>query len=196
MSQVLPGDPSGDTVYVACVDGQGNACSLINSLFHGFGTGLVVPGTGMALHNRGSLFSLQPGHPNVLEPGKRPYHTIMPGLTTKGGELDLCFGVMGGFQQPQGHLQVMVNMVDFGLEPQAALDALRFSVQPGAGVALEEGLDPLVVSELLRRGHQAFMLEGLDRIGMGGGQIIRRDPATSVLSGGSEPRKDGIAVGW
>ena len=196
MSEALPGHPSGDTVYVACVDGEGNACSLINSLFHGFGTGLVVPGTGMALHNRGSLFSLQPDHPNSLEPGKRPYHTIMPGLTTKRGELDLCFGVMGGFQQPQGHLQVMVNMVDFGLEPQEALDALRFSVQPGAGVALEEGLDPSVVSELMRRGHQAFVLEGLDRIAMGGGQIVRRNPATSVLSGGSEPRKDGIAVGW
>ena len=90
----------------------------------------------------------------------------------------------------------MVNMVDFGLEPQEALDALRFSVQPGAGVALEEGLDPSVVSELMRRGHQAFVLERLDRIAMGGGQIVRRNPATSVLSGGSEPRKDGIAVGW
>ena len=96
------------------VDGDGNACSLINSLYGDFGTGLVVPGTGVALQNRASLFSLDPEHPNALAPGKRPYQTIIPALATRGGELWLSFGVMGGYQQPQGHLQVVSNMVDFG----------------------------------------------------------------------------------
>ena len=198
LDRVHPGDlvPAGDTVYVSCVDGQGNACSLINSLYGAFGTGLVVPGTGIALQNRGALFSLDPEHPNALEPGKRPYHTIIPALATRDGELWLCFGVMGGFQQPQGHLQVVVNMVDFGLDPQAALNALRFSVQFDSGVALEEGLPKSTLRDLLGRGHNAFMVEGYDRHTFGGGQVIERDGNGGVLRGGSEPRRDGCAVGW
>jgi gamma-glutamyltranspeptidase/glutathione hydrolase len=198
LSQVIPGDVKigSDTVYVSCVDGQGNACSLINSLYEKFGTGLVVPGTGVALQNRGSLFSLDPTHPNALEPGKRPYHTIIPALATRNGELWLTFGVMGMFQQPQGHLQVMVNMVDFGMDPQATLNALRFSVQLSGGVALEEGIPKSAFEDLRSRGHDAFLVEGYGRYIMGGGLIIERDMDTGVLSGGSEPRKDGCAIGW
>ena len=180
------------------VDGEGNACSFINSLFHNFGTGLVVPGTGIALQNRGSLFSLDPSHPNYLGPSQRPYHTIIPALATRGGELWLSFGVMGGFQQPQGHLQVIANMVDFDLDPQSALDAPRFRINfpLDDSVMVEEDLDEAVVSALRRRGHEVKVLGGYDRAGFGGGQIIARDPETGVLSGGTEPRKDGAAAGW
>ena len=198
LAGMLPGNPKpdGGTVYVSCMDGQGNACSLINSLYQLFGTGLVVPGTGIALQNRGALFSLDPAHPNALAPAKRPYHTIIPAMATRGGELWLSFGVMGGFQQPQGHLQVVVNMVDFGLDPQSALDALRFSVQFPAGVALEEGLPESTISDLRARGHQITLVKGYDRYIFGGGQIIQRDADSGVLRGGSEPRKDGCAMGW
>ena len=184
------------TVYVSCVDGAGNACSFINSLFESFGVGLVVPGTGIALQNRAALFDLDPEHPNALEPGKRPFHTIIPALATRDGELWLSFGVMGGFQQAQAHVQVLVNMIDFGLDPQAALNALRFSVRLGQGVALEKGLSPQVVQELGRKGHHLFEVEGYDRTLFGGGQIILRDAETGVLVAGSDPRKDGCALGW
>jgi gamma-glutamyltranspeptidase/glutathione hydrolase len=200
-SQAMSSAPYGkvfggsDTVYISCVDGQGNACSFINSIFANFGSGLVVPGTGIVLHNRASLFSLDPAHPNALEPGKRPYHTIIPAMATIDGELYLCYGVMGGFMQPQGHLQVITNMVDFGLDSQQALNALRFMVT-GDAVVLEEGLSPSIVRDLQSRGHQVTMVSGYSRVGMGGGQVIQRDPETGVLSGGSEPRKDGCAVGW
>ena len=198
LTHIPPGNviAGSDTVYVSCVDGQGNACSLINSLYDRFGTGLVVPGTGIALHNRGALFSLDPTHPNALEPGKRPYHTIMPAMATQNGELWLSFGVMGMFQQPQGHLQLLVNMVDFGLDPQAALNPLRFSVQLSGGVALEEGLPQSTFEELKKRGHTVRLVEGYDRYIFGGGQIIQRDMDTGALRGGSEPRKDGCAIGW
>jgi gamma-glutamyltranspeptidase/glutathione hydrolase len=184
-----------DTVYISCVDGEGNACSFINSIFSNFGSGLVVPGTGVVLHNRASLFSLDPDHPNALEPGKRPYHTIIPAMATIDGELYLCYGVMGGFMQPQGHLQVITNMVDFGLDSQQALNALRFMVV-GDAVVLEEGLSHNIAHDLQSRGHQVTMVSGYNRVGMGGGQVIQRDPETGTLSGGSEPRKDGCAVGW
>ncbi len=198
LSQVLSGDVKvgGDTIYVTCVDGQGNACSLISSLYEIFGSGLVVPGTGIALHNRGAMFSLDPDHPNALEPGKRPYHTIIPAMATRGGELWLTYGMMGVFQQPQGHLQLLVNMIDLGLDPQAALNALRFSVQLGGEILLEEGLPQSTVQELKDRGHDVYVLSGYDRYVMGGGQIIERDPETGSLRGGSEPRKDGCAIGW
>jgi gamma-glutamyltranspeptidase / glutathione hydrolase len=184
-----------DTVYISCVDGQGNACSFINSIFANFGSGLVVPGTGIVLQNRASLFSLDPDHPNALVPGKRPYHTIIPAMATMGGELYLCYGIMGGFMQPQGHLQAISNMVDFGMDSQQALNALRFMVM-GDAVALEEGLSPNVVHDLQNRGHQVTMVNGYNRVGMGGGQVIQRDAETGALSSGSEPRKDGCAVGW
>ena len=188
----------GDTVYLTVVDGQGNACSLINSLYQGFGTGLIVPETGIALQNRGALFSLDSSHPNYLEGGKRPYQTIIPAMATRDDEMWLSFGVMGGFQQPQGHLQVISNMVDFDMDAQRALDALRFSVdvQETGAVMVEEDLDPETVAELKRRGHDVLVVEGYERTIFGGGQVISRDPETGVLTAGSEPRKDGAAVGW
>ncbi len=194
------GDPMGgaDTVYLTAVDGEGTACSLINSLFAGFGTGLVVPTLGMALQNRGSLFSFDPDHPNYLQGNKRPFQTIIPAMATKDDEMWLSFGVMGGFQQPQGHLQVVSNMVDHQMDSQEALDAPRFKVDVTGdqSVAVEEDLDPSVISELEKRGHTVEVVSGYDRAGFGGGQVISRDPETGVLTAGSEPRKDGAAAGW
>jgi len=189
----VPGHP--DTVYVSAVDGEGNACSLINSIFHSFGSGIIVPGTGIALHNRGALFSLDPKHPNALAPGKRPFHTIIPGMATRDGELWLSYGVMGGMQQAQGHLQVMVNMVDFGLSPQEALDAPRFKTSVDEGTNLETIVDSSVADDLVRRGHWIAVLPPHGGT-FGSGQIIERDPETGVLTGASEPRTDGAAVGW
>lgn len=185
-----------DTVYVTCVDGKGNGCSLINSLFHGFGTGLVAPGTGIALQNRGSNFSLDPDHPNALAPGKRPFHTIIPGMATRDGELWLSYGVMGGFHQAQGHLQVIANMVDFGLDPQAALDARRFNVNLDDTTTLEQDVSPAVLHGLRTMGHRITPESGAAGVFFGGGQIIERDAQSGVLMGGSDPRKDGCAVGW
>lgn len=197
VSYGMPG-PNSDTVYLTVVDGQGNACSFINSLYQGFGSGLIVPETGIALQNRGALFSLDPSHPNYLEGGKRPYQTIIPAMASRDDELWLSFGVMSGFQQPQGHLQVISNVVDFGMNPQTALDALRFSVdvQNTGAVRVEDDLDPKIVAELRRRGHKVSVIEGYNRALFGGGQVISRDPETGVLMAGSEPRKDGSAVGW
>ena len=185
----------GDTVYITCVDGRGNACSFINSVYSGFGTGLVVPGTGIVLHNRGSSFSLDPEHPNALESGKRPFHTLMPGMATIDGELWLSYGVMGAIQQAQGHLQVLANMIDFGLGPQEALDAPRFSVRPGQGVAIEDTVPEATIRELSARGHP-LMVNPPHGVLFGGGQVIERDAGSGVLKGGSEPRSDGCAVGW
>ena len=184
-----------DTVYISVVDGQGNACSFINSIFTDFGSGLVVPGTGMILHNRASLFSLNPEHPNALAPNKRPYHTIIPGMATLNGELMLCYGMMGAFMQPQGHLQLISNIVDHGMDPQQAVNALRFMVANDQ-VIIEEGLDPEVARDLQARGHRVGTLTGPRRVSIGGAQVIQRDRDTGVLRAGSEPRKDGAAVGW
>ena len=183
-----------NTAYLTVVDGDGNACSFINSLYESFGTGLVVPGTGIALHNRGALFSLDPEHPNALAPDKRPYHTIIPGMATRGDQMWLSFGVMGGFQQPQGQLQVMANMVDFDLEPQEAMDALRFSALIGDGVALEAEVDGGTREELIRRGHHIVTYGDENRSLFGGGQIIERD-SDGGAERGSEPRKDGWLSG-
>lgn len=199
------GNPMGgsDTVYLSVVDAAGNACSLIQSNYMGVGTGLVVPGTGVSLQNRGAGFSLEPGHPNELAPGKRPYHTIIPALTTRDGALHACFGVMGGYMQPQGHFQMLVNMLDLGMNPQEALDRPRWQISgpefglgvDGGQVLLEEGFSPAVIAELTRRGHDVRVLGGVERIHFGGGQIITRDPQSGVLCGGSDARKDGCAAG-
>jgi len=184
-----------DTVYISVVDGQGNACSFINSVFSNFGSGMVVPGTGIVLHNRASLFSLDPNHANALAPHKRPYNTIIPGMATIGGDLHLCYGMMGAFMQPQGHLQLISNMVDHGMDPQQAINALRFMVG-NDNVILEEGVDPAVARDLQSRGHRVGQITGYNRVSIGGAQVIQRDPDTGVLRGGSEPRKDGCAVGY
>lgn len=184
----------GGTVYLAAADGQGNMVSFIQSNYMGFGSGLVVPGTGIALQNRGHNFSLQPGHPNRLAPGKRSYHTIIPGFLTQKGEALGPFGVMGGFMQPQGHLQVVMNMVDYGLNPQAALDAPRWQWLEGKTVALEHNFPPDLARQLSQRGHDIKFLP--DSSSFGRGQIILRNRETGVLVGGTEPRTDGTVVGY
>jgi gamma-glutamyltranspeptidase/glutathione hydrolase len=187
-----------DTVYLCTVDAAGNACSFINSNNVGFGSGLVPQGFGFSLQNRGVNFSLDPTHPNALAPGKRPYHTIIPGLLTRksDGSLYAPFGVMGGFMQPQGHVQVVVAMADDELDPQAALDRPRFNItdgQAGGDVALEDGIGEKTGAELARLGHVVQHASGWNRMQFGRGQIIRRD-ASGVLWGGSDPRADGCAM--
>jgi gamma-glutamyltranspeptidase / glutathione hydrolase len=196
-----------DTVYLSVVDGQGNACSLINSLYMGGGSGLIVPGSGVFLQNRASLFSLDPEHPNALEGGKRPYHTIIPAMLTKDGELFGSFGIMGGFMQPQAHLQVVSNMIDYEHNPQQALDMPRFclnvnigegvgSEDPGGEVLLEKGFSFDEMASLRAKGHRISPISGHQRAVFGGGQVILRNFETGVLTAGSDPRKDGCAIGW
>ena len=196
-----------DTVYLNVVDGEGNACSFINSLYMGGGTGLVVPGTGVFLQNRAALFSLEPEHPNALEGGKRPYHNIIPGMITHTGELYASFGIMGGYMQPQAHLQVLSNLVDYQHNPQQALDMPRFCLNinggggvgaedPGGEVYLEKGFSFDDMATFKRRGHRTTPISGRQRAVFGGGQVILRDPKSGVLTAGSDPRKDGCAIGW
>ncbi|MTI96478.1 MAG: gamma-glutamyltransferase family protein [Firmicutes bacterium] len=190
-----PGQPTaGGTVYLATADGEGNMVSFIQSNYMGFGSGLVVPGTGIALQNRGHNFSLDPEHPNCLEPGKRTYHTIIPGFLSKNGQALGPFGVMGGFMQPQGHVQVAMNLIDYGLNPQAALDAPRWQWLKDKTIAVEPSFPNAVARELARRGHNIQVT--LDGGSFGRGQVILRDPETGVLAGGTEPRTDGHTASW
>lgn len=187
-----------DTVYLCAVDAEGNACSFINSNYMGFGTGIAPEGCGFTLQNRGHNFSLNPSHPNALAPGKRPYHTIIPGMLTRpDGRLYAPFGVMGGFMQPQGHAQVVMNMIDREMDPQAALDRPRVCLEPGqpdGRVAVETGFGSDTVARLKAMGHDVYEVAGLARSLFGRGQIIRREP-DGVLWGGSDPRADGCAMG-
>lgn len=189
-----PGEPpKGGTVYLATADGEGNMVSFIQSNYMGFGSGIVVPGTGISMQNRGHNFSLDPNHENALKPGKRTYHTIIPGFLTKDNEAVGPFGVMGGFMQPQGHMQVIMNTIDFGLNPQAALDAPRWQWMKDKEVQLEHSVPNHLALGLAARGHNIQVAHHPG--GFGRGQIIWRDPKTGVLAGGTEARTDGaIAV--
>ena len=188
-----PGDPrSGGTVYLCAADGEGNMVSWIQSNYMGFGSGVVVPGTGVALHNRGCNFSLDPASRNCMAPGKRPYHTIIPGFLTKGGRPVGPFGVMGAFMQPQGHVQVVSNTLDFLMNPQEALDAPRWQWTGGRRIELEPAFPSDFAAELRRRGHEVTVG---DPINFGRGQIIWRDEQ-GVLCGGTEPRADGCVAAW
>lgn len=185
--------PAGGTVYLATADDEGNMVSLIQSNYMGFGSGLVVPGTGIALHNRGHNFVLNEEHCNCLAPGKRPYHTIIPGFLSKGDNPVGPFGVMGGFMQPQGHMQVIMNTIDFGLNPQQALDAPRWQWIEGKRVEVEPNFPNHIVEQLIRKGHKVSVQ--LEAGNFGRGQIIwKTDEGT--LCGGTEPRTDGAVVSW
>lgn len=201
------------TVYLSVVDKFGNACSFINSNYWGFGTGIVPKGYGFTLQNRGHNFSLDPNHPNALAPRKRPYHTIIPAMVTRpvvraersGSEVEAdesetlyaSYGVMGGFMQPQGHVQVLSALVDHELDPQSALDLPRFCIdvaEAGGRVALEEGIPLDVSANLEKMGHPVYSVSGFDRSLFGRGQVILRDAETGVLVAGSDPRADGCAM--
>ena len=184
-----------DTVYISVVDKDGNACSLINSLFESFGTGIVVPETSIALHNRGKSFSLNENHPNFLQPKKRPFHTIIPAMATINDELWLTYGVMGGMQQAQGHLQILVNLIDFKLSPQQTLDAPRFRTSITNESFLETIAQNEILTKLQEKGHNITFAEPHPSF-FGSGQIIETNLANGTLIGASEPRADGMAVAW
>lgn len=214
-ANIIHGNPanSSDTVYFSVVDQWGNACSYIQSNYAGFGTGAIPKGCGFTLQNRGSGFVLQEGHPNQLKGGKRPYHTIIPAMALRGEDLFLSYGVMGGFMQPQGHVQVLLNMLR-GFTAQAALDAPRFCISAGspdsevkgsaekAGdinseVYFEEGIPEETVAKLRELGHDAYLVKDFKRGMMGRGQVIQKIVDSSgkiVWAAGSDPRADGHAA--
>lgn len=183
----------GGTVYLCSADADGMMVSFIQSNYVGFGSGVVVPSHGISLQNRGAGFSLDPTHPNVAEPNKRPRHTIIPGFMTRDGKALGAFGVMGGEMQPQGHLQVVTGMVDHALNPQAVLDAPRWRVDRDWTVHIEDSVSIDVVNDLRARGHHVELTSDVGSFGRG--QIILRSP-DGTLIGGSEPRADGYAVGF
>ncbi|MDR1732512.1 MAG: gamma-glutamyltransferase family protein [Synergistaceae bacterium] len=190
----VPGTPpKGGTVYLATADGEGNMVSMIQSNYMGFGSGLVVPNAGIALHNRGNNFTLNAESPNVLAPEKKPYHTIIPGFLSKDGKAVGPFGVMGGFMQPQGHMQVVMNMIDFAMNPQEAIDAPRWQWVGGKTIEVEQGTPGHIAMGLASRGHDIKMLADTGTFGRGE-IIVRTDYGT--LAGATEPRTDGTVAVW
>ncbi|HZT50323.1 MAG TPA: gamma-glutamyltransferase, partial [Stellaceae bacterium] len=179
------------TVYFCVVDRDGNAVSFINSLFDEFGSAIMAPSCGVMLHSRGKMFRIEPGHPNAIGPGKRPLHTIIPAMLMQDGAAAMPFGVMGGNYQAVGHAHVVTHMLDRGLDPQAALETPR-SFAFGGVLQLEPTIDRAVAQDLARRGHRIALTERP----LGGGQAIWIDRAKGVLVGGSDPRKDGMALGY
>jgi gamma-glutamyltranspeptidase len=202
--RVQPGaELEGDTIYLCAVDGEGNAVSLIQSLFFGFGSGVVAGDTGILLQNRGSYFSLDPAHVNYLQPGKRTMHTLMPAMAFKNDQPAIVFGTMGGDAQPQVHVQMLSNMLDFSMNPQAAISAPRwrsgfFTGEEGGfaeSVAVEDRIPPEVLAALKAKGHR-IEVEGGWSSAMGHAQAIVIDREQGTLAGGADPRSDGLALGW
>ena len=183
----------GGTVYLCTADGEGNMVSFIQSNYKDFGSGIVLPGYGINLNDRGAGFSLDPELDDYLAPRKKPYHTIIPGFLTHEGEAVGPFGVMGAYMQPQGHVQVIMNTVDWLLNPQSALDAPRWQWIAGKEIWLESSVAPEIVEDLRRRGHEVRVLE--DDTTFGRGEIIWRD-SNGVLAGATEPRADGVVAAW
>ncbi|SEH26943.1 gamma-glutamyltranspeptidase / glutathione hydrolase [Methylobacterium sp. 275MFSha3.1] len=180
-----------DTVYLCVVDRDGNALSLINSIFQGFGSGILAPESGVLLHNRGLSFRTEGGHPNSVGPGKRPMHTIIPGMLMKDGQAVAPFGVMGGHYQAMGHVELLSGLLDRGLDVQEALDAPR-SFAYGGSLEVEGGISDAVMAGLVERGHPAIRAP----LPLGGGQVIWIDRKAGTLAAGSDPRKDGAALGY
>ena len=186
---------SEDTVYLAAADEDGMMVSMIQSNYMGFGSGIVVPGTGIAMQNRGAGFSLAPGHPNQVGPEKRPYHTIIPGFVTRSGQPLMAFGVMGGHMQHQGHVQMVTRIFDHGENPQAASDAPRWQVTPDFRVLLETGFDAAAALDLADRGHAVEIVADDGVFGFGGAQLVHRLPEGGYCAA-SDHRKEGAAVGF
>src|ERR1043165_8634953 len=201
-NKALDSPPAGDinvgsdTTYFTVVDKDGNAVSFINSLFDAFGSGIVAGDTGIVFQNRGSAFSLDPKHPNALAPGKRPFHTLIPAMVFRDNQLYMSFGVMGGAIQAQGHVQVLVNLIDLKMSLQEAIDAPRYRFVTGRDVLMEDELGSSLIDQLLKLGHVRAKPPGVLRSSMGGGQAIMIDPVTKTLMGASDPRKDGMALGY
>ena len=193
-----PGDINlgSDTTYFTVIDKDGNGVSFINSLFDAFGSGVVGGDTGIVFQNRGSAFSLDPKHPNAIAPGKRPFHTLIPAMVMKDNQLFISFGVMGGAIQAQGHVQVLVNLIDLKMGLQEAIDAPRYRFTSGRSVLLEDELGSSVIEQLLSMGHVRGKPPGVLRSSMGGGQAIMIDPVSKTLMGASDQRKDGMALGY
>jgi len=194
-----PGNPLpfGNTVYISCVDRARNAVSLIHSVFEGFGSGVVAGDTGICLQNRGAGFVADPAHPNALAPGKRPLHTIIPAMILRHGQPWLCYGVMGADMQAQGHVQVALNMIDFDMNVQEALEAPRYRTLGGRLVALERAIPHPVRRALEAMGHELLPYGEIPPgTPYGGGQAILIDHTRGVLQGGSDHRKDGCAIGY
>ena len=189
-----PGTPyCGDTVYLNAADGDGNMISYIQSIYCGFGSGTVLPGTGIVFHNRGNNFTMDETMENCVAPGKKPYHTIIPGFLSKDGKAVGPFGVMGGFMQPQGHVQVLTNMIDFHMNPQEALDAPRWMWTGEKKISLERLYNSEMADKLTRTGHDITI--PVNSLEFGRGQIILRDDE-GTLCGATEPRTDGTVAVW
>ncbi|OYW18048.1 MAG: hypothetical protein B7Z52_05730 [Burkholderiales bacterium 12-64-5] len=191
-----PGNPvKGGTIYLTAADASGMMVSFIQSNYMGFGSGVVLPDYGLSLQNRGLGFTLDAGSPNCVAPHKRPFHTIIPGFLTKDGEPVMSFGVMGGNMQPQGHVQTLVRMLDFGQNPQAACDAPRWRFDQGLTINVEAGADPALVAGLAALGHDVAPLTD-SYMDFGAGQFIWRmgDPAREGYVVASDPRRDGQAA--
>lgn len=193
MAALPPAMPHPDTTYLTVVDKDRNAVSFINSVYWGFGSGRLAPKSGVLMQNRGACFVVEPGHPNCIGPGKRSLHTIIPAMVTKGGRATISFGVMGGHYQPVGQVHVLGNMLDFGMDPQAALECPRLFFEESA-VTVEAGIPDALRRALLERGHAIVPADPAEPLG--GGQAIAIDWKRGVLIAGSEPRKDGLALGY